>query len=192
MPEQPGLTVAGQRSMATFLAALILWVGKPVPIHLTSLVVILLLPLIGAVENQKVAFGTLGFEVIWLMVAAFVLTSAMSKTNLGSRISLQLLTRFGTTPTRTLAVLVVVNFILAFFVPSTTARASLLVPIVIIILEIYKAKPGESNLGKLMTLQGVQNTGIATTMIMTATSGQVIALGFINEQAGGDLGIWTG
>lgn len=188
MPEQPGLTVAGQRSMATFLAALILWVGKPVPIHLTSLVVILLLPLIGAVENQKVAFGTLGFEVIWLMVAAFVLTSAMSKTNLGSRISLQLLTRFGTTPTRTLAVLVAVNFILAFFVPSTTARASLLVPIVIIILEIYKAKPGESNLGKLMTLQGVQNTGIATTMIMTATSGQVIALGFINEQAGGNLG----
>lgn len=138
---------------------------------------ILLLPLLGAVKKQSVAFGTLGFDIIWLMVAAFVLTSAMSHSNLGKRIALVLVTRFGKTPAKTLLVLVLVNFILAFFVPSTTARASLIVPLALVILEVYKAQPGHSNFGRLMMLQGVQNNAFATSVVMTATSAQVLALG---------------
>lgn len=188
MPLPMGMDPVGQKSLAIFMGALVLWVTKPIPIYLSSLIVILLLPLTGAVKSSKVAFGTLGFEVIWLMVAAFVLTSAMNQTNLGKRFALNMVTKYGRTPTRLLGVLVVVNFALAFFVPSTTARASLLVPIVLILLEIYQALPGESKFGKLLMLQGVQNNHFATSMIMTATSGQVIAIGFINEMTGANLG----
>ncbi|MCW6666843.1 anion permease [Aerococcaceae bacterium NML190938] len=188
MPLPVGMEPAGQKSLAIFVSALILWVSKPIPIYQTSIIAILLLPLVGAVEKQKDAFGTLGFDIIWLMVAAFVLTSAMSETNLGKRLALTLVTKFGKTKVRTLAVLVLVNFVLAFFVPSTTARASLIVPIVLVLLEVYQAIPGESKFGKLMMLQGVQNNAFATSMVMTATSAQVIAVGFINEQAGGSIG----
>ncbi|WP_282920640.1 SLC13 family permease [Ignavigranum ruoffiae] len=188
IPLPPGMTIQGQRSLAIFVAALIMWVSKPIPIYQTSILAILLLPLIGAVESQKEAFGTLGFDIIWLMVAAFVLTSAMSETNLGKRVALILVTKFGKTKVRTLAVFTVVNFLLAFFVPSTTARASLIMPIALILLEVYQAIPGESKFGKLMMLQGVQNNAFATSMVMTATSAQVIAVGFINEQAGGSIG----
>lgn len=188
MPDQVGLDPVAKKSIAVFLAALILWVSRPMPIYLTSIIVVLLLPQLGIVESQKDAFGTLGYDIIWLMVSAFVLTSAMSKTNLGNRIALTLVTKFGKTPKQTLAVLVLVNIILAFFVPSTTARASLIVPIALVLLEVYKAKPGESNFGKLMMLQGVQNNAFATSMIMTATSAQVLAVGFINQHAGTNLG----
>lgn len=188
MPLPTGMTPEGQKSLAIFIAALIMWVAKPIPIYQTSIIAILLLPLIGAVEDQEIAFGTLGFDIIWLMVAAFVLTSAMSETNLGKRVALSLVTRFGKSKVRTLAVFVVVNFLLAFFVPSTTARASLIVPIALVLLEVYQALPGESKYGKLMMLQGVQNNAFATSMVMTATSAQVIAIGFINEQAGAKLG----
>ena len=140
------------------------------------------------VEDQEIVFGALGFDIIWLMVSAFVLTSAMSATNLGKRIALYLTTKFAKTPTQVLVVFVIVNYILAFFVPSTTARASLIVPIALIILEIYKAVPGKSNFGRLLMLQGVQNNAFATSVVMTATSAQVLAIGFINEQAGGDVG----
>lgn len=188
MPLPAGMTIEGQKSLALFTFGLIMWITRPIPIYLTSILIVLLLPLLGAVDSQKVAFGTLGFDIIWLMVAAFVLTSAMSSTNLGKRIALTLVTKFAKTPTQTLMVFVVVNFILAFFVPSTTARASLLVPICLVILEIFKAAPGESKFGKLMMLQGVQVNGIATSVVMTATSAQVLAVGFINEQAGGNVG----
>lgn len=182
------VTPEAQKSMALFAFALIMWIARPIPIYLTSIILILLLPLIGAVEDQEIVFGALGFDIIWLMVSAFVLTSAMSATNLGKRIALYLTTKFAKTPTQVLVVFVIVNYILAFFVPSTTARASLIVPIALIILEIYKAVPGESNFGRLLMLQGVQNNAFATSVVMTATSAQVLAIGFINEQAGGDVG----
>lgn len=188
MPTPEGMTVEGQKSLALFVFALIMWIVRPIPIYLTSIIIVLLLPLLGAVAKQKDAFGCLGFDIIWLMVAAFVLTSAMSSTNLGKRIALTLVTKLAKSPTQTLIVFAIVNFILAFFVPSTTARASLLVPITLVILEIFKAAPGKSKFGKLMMLQGVQTNAIATSVVMTATSAQVLAIGFINEQAGGDLG----
>ncbi len=188
MPPMEGLSVAAQRSLAIFVSALILWITKPIPIYQTSIIAVLLLPLIGVVEKQKEAFGTLGYDIIWLMVAAFVLTSAISETNLGKRIALSMVVKFGRTKVQTLAVLLAVNFILAFFVPSTTARASLILPISIVLLQIYNELPGESNFGKLMMLQNVQNNAFATSMVMTATSAQVIAIGFINKQTGSNLG----
>lgn len=188
MPTPEGMTIEGKKSLAIFTFALIMWVSRPIPIYQTSILSILLLPLIGAVEDQEIAFGTLGFEIIWLMVAAFVLTSAINQTNLGKRMALTLVTKLGRTPKGTLGALILTNFILAFFVPSTTARAALLVPIVTVLLEVYKQVPGKSKFGKLMTLQGVQNNGFATSMVMTATSAQVLAIGFINEMTGSKLG----
>ncbi|MDO5027004.1 MAG: DASS family sodium-coupled anion symporter [Tissierellia bacterium] len=188
IPTPEGLELAAQRSLALFVFALIMWITRPIPIYQTSIILILLLPLLGAVEKQAKAFETLGFGIIWLMVAAFVLTSAMSASNLGKRIALKLVTKFAKTPTQTLIVFVIVNYILAFFVPSTTARASLLVPIALILLEVYQVLPGESNYGKLMMLQGVQNNAFATSVVLTATSAQVLALGFIKEQTGADIG----
>ena len=188
MPCPQGMTVVGQKALALFTFALIMWIARPIPIYLTSIAVVLLLPLLGVVEKQSYAFGMLGKDIIWLMVAAFVLTSAMSASNLGKRIALFLITRFAKTPTQTLLVFVLVNYILAFFVPSTTARASLIIPIALVILEVYKATPGKSRFGKLLALQGVQNNAFATSVVMTATSAQVLAVGFINEQTGAHIG----
>ena len=94
MPLPFGMEPVGQKSLAIFFFALIMWVAKPIPIYLTSLIVILMLPVTGAVAKSKDAFGTLGFEVIWLMVAAFVLTSAMNQTNLGKRFELTMVTKY--------------------------------------------------------------------------------------------------
>lgn len=188
VPTPDGMTVEGKRSLAIFTFALIMWVARPIPIYQTSIISILLLPMIGAVADQEVAFGTLGFDIIWLMVSAFVLTSAINETNLGKRLALTLVTKLGRTPKGTLAALTFTNFIIAFFVPSTTARAALLVPIVTVLLEVYKQIPGKSKFGRLMTLQGVQNNAFATSMVMTATSAQVLAIGFINEMTGSNLG----
>lgn len=188
MPTPEGLTHEGQKAIAIFCSALTLWVCGSIPIYLTSLLVIILLPLTHTVAKDKVVFATLGYDVIWLMVSAFVLTSAMIKSNIARRFALWMITHFGQTPRKAMFVLVLINFILVFFVPSTTARASLMVPICLILLEIYRAAPGESNFGKLMMLQGVQADAIATSGVMTGTAANIIAVGFINKQAGGEIG----
>lgn len=187
MPTPQGLTYPGQKALAIFCTALTLWVAASVPIHLTSILAIIFLVLTGTVK-ERVAFETLGFDVIWLMVSAFVLTSAMVKSNLARRFALWMITFFGGTPKRTLLVMIFINFALAFFVPSTTARASLMVPICVILLEIYKAVPGQSNFGRLMMLTGVQADAVATSSVMTGTAANMIAVKFIQEQAGADIG----
>ncbi|MFC0226653.1 SLC13 family permease [Serratia aquatilis] len=188
MPVPEGLSPQGLKSIAIFCAALTLWVCGSLPIYLTSMIVIILLPLTGTVSKEKLVFGTLGYDVIWLMVSAFVLTSAMIKSDIARRFALWMITTFGQTPRKALFVLVIINFCLVFFVPSTTARATLMVPICLILLEIYKAAPGKSNFGKVMMLQGVQADAIATSGVMTGTAANIIAVGFINQQAGGNIG----
>lgn len=187
MPTPTGLSVAGQKALAIFCTALTLWVSAAVPIYLTSMLAIIALVLTGTVK-ERVAFETLGFDVIWLMVSAFVLTSAMVKSNLARRFALWMILLFGGTPRRTLLVIIVINFALAFFVPSTTARASLMVPLCVILLEIYRAVPGKSNFGRLMMLLGVQADAVATSGVMTGTAANMIAVKFIQEQAGADIG----
>ncbi|EGR0525355.1 TPA: DASS family sodium-coupled anion symporter [Vibrio cholerae] len=188
MPTPDGLTLQGQQSIAIFCAALIMWVCGSIPIYLTSMIAIVLLALTGTVTKEKIAFATLGYNVIWLMVSAFVLTAAMIKSNLARRFALWMITEFGQTPKRALFVLILINFCLVFFVPSTTARAALMVPICLILLDVYKAIPGKSNFGKLMMLQGVQADALATSGVMTGTAANIIAVGFINSQAGGSIG----
>lgn len=188
MPTPEGLTIQGQQAIAIFCSALIMWVCGSLPIYLTSMIAIVLLVLTGTVPKEKTAFETLGYNVIWLMVSAFVLTAAMIKSNLARRFALWMLTSFGQTPKRALFVLVLINFSLVFFVPSTTARAALMVPICLILLDVYKAIPGKSNFGKLMLLQGVQADALATSGVMTGTAANIIAVGFINSQAGGSIG----
>lgn len=187
MPTPDGLTVAGQKALAIFASALVLWVSGSIPIYLTSMIAIILLVLTNTVK-EKEAFSTLGFDVIWLMVSAFILTAAMMKSNLARRFALWMITHFGQTPKKTLLVLIFINFALAFFVPSTTARASLMVPICIILLEIYRALPGESNFGKLTMLLGVQADAVATSSVMTGTAANMIAVRFIEEQTGANIG----
>lgn len=187
MPTPDGLSVEGKKALAIFMFALVMWVANSIPIYLTSILAIMLLTL-SSTFPEKEAMGTLGYPVIWLMVSAFVLTSAMMKSNLAKRFALWMITSFGKTPKMTLFILIVINFAIAFLIPSTTARATLLVPICLILLEVYKATPGKSNLGKLMMLQGVQSDALATSGIMTATAGNVIAVGLINETAGGTIG----
>ncbi|MBL0573289.1 DASS family sodium-coupled anion symporter [Aeromonas hydrophila] len=187
MTTPSGLTREGQKALAIFCSALVMWVSGTIPIYLTSIIAIVLLTLSNTIQ-EEIAFSTLGFDVIWLMVSAFILTSAMVKSNLARRFALWMVTKFGKTPQKTLLILIFLNFALAFFVPSTTARASLMVPISVILLEIYRAIPGESNFGKLTMLLGVQADAIATSGVMTGTAANMIAVRFIEEQTGTSLG----
>ena len=132
-----GLSYSGKMAMGIFAFALILWVSNGIPNYVTSLIVIFLLPAAGA-WTEKATLGVFGYEVIWLMIAAFVIASGMEKSGLAKRLALFLVTRFGKSVNTVLIVLMVTNFLIAFVVPSTTARAVMLLPIVMMIMEVFE------------------------------------------------------
>ena len=186
MPTPAGLTVQGQITLAAFCMAFILWVSEALPTYTTALLSIVVLAISGAWTESSI-LGVFGYDVIWLMLAAFIITSGMEKSGVARRLALWMVTRFGKTASATLLVLMATNFVIAFVVPSTTARAALMLPICLLVAQTYGAKPGESNFGRAMMIQEIHANNISTTGILTATAPQILAVGLIKDLTGHDV-----
>ena len=183
MPTPTALTLQGKTVLAVFFMAFVLWVSQAIPTYASALVSICMLVFTGG-WTQGEALAVFGQDVIWLMLAAFIITSGMEKSGFAKRLALFIVSKFGTTANKALIALGVVNVILAFVVPSTTARAAMLLPICMMILKVYKAEPGKSNFGKQMMIQEIIFNNISTEGILTATAGQILAVGYIKDMAG--------
>ncbi|WP_027631932.1 SLC13 family permease [Clostridium hydrogeniformans] len=189
MQTPEGLSYTGKMALGIFAFALILWVSNGIPNYVTSLIVLVLLPVTGAWTQAEV-LGVFGYDVIWLMIAAFVIASGMEKSGLARRLALFLITKLGKSTNSVLVVLMLVNFLISFVVPSTTARAAMLLPIVMMIIEIFEVNnesKSDRNFGKLLALQGIQANNFSTAAIVTATSSQILAISFIKDLTGVDV-----
>ncbi len=186
IPTPDGITFEGKMSLGIFFFALILWISESLPNYATSMLAIALLSVLGG-WAEKEALGTLGYGVIWLMVSAFIITSGMEKSGLAKRIALAIITRFGKTWQSILMSLMAANFTIAFIIPSTTARAAMLLPIVLLIAKAYNVERGNKNLGKLLAIQGLQANNISTSAIVTATAPQILAIGLLKEYTGSEV-----
>jgi len=186
IPTPDGITFEGKMSLGIFFFALILWISESLPNYATSMVAIALLSVLGG-WAEKDALGTLGYGVIWLMVSAFIITSGMEKSGLAKRIALAIITRFGKTWQSILMSLMAANFTIAFIIPSTTARAAMLLPIVLLIAKAYNVEKENKNLGKLLAIQGLQANNISTSAIVTATAPQILAIGLLKEFTGSEV-----
>lgn len=188
MPTPPGLSYAGKMALGVFLAALTLWVSESIPNYAVSLLVIVALPLTGAWTEAQ-AMGVLGYEVIWLTFAAFIIASGMEKSGLARRMALFLITKFGKSVNSVLMLLIAINFLIAFIVPSTTARAAMMFPIVLLVVEAFEVNINDpkNNFGKMLALHGIQANNLSTAAIVTATSSQILAISFIKDLTGREV-----
>ena len=188
MPTPTGLSYAGKMALGVFLTALILWITESIPNYAVSLLVIVALPLTGAWSEEQ-AMGVLGYEVIWLTFAAFIIASGMEKSGLAKRMALYLITKFGKSVNSVLMLLIIINFLIAFVVPSTTARAAMMFPIVLLVVEAFEVNINDpkNNFGKLLALHGIQANNLSTAAIVTATSSQILAISFIKDLTGHDV-----
>lgn len=188
MPTPIGLSYAGKMALGVFLTALTLWITESIPNYAVSLLVIVALPLTGAWSEAQ-AMGVLGYEVIWLTFAAFIIASGMEKSGLAKRMALYLITKFGKSVNSVLILLIIINFLIAFVVPSTTARAAMMFPIVLLVVEAFQVNINDpkNNFGKLLALHGIQANNLSTAAIVTATSSQILAISFIKDLTGHDV-----
>lgn len=180
------MTLQGKSSLAVFGMVFVLWVTQAIPTYAAALVAIVVLVFTGG-WTQKDTLAVFGQDVIWLMLSAFIITSGMEKSGFAKRMALFIVSKFGTTARRALIALGVVNLLLAFVVPSTTARAAMLLPICLMVLKVYQAEPGKSNFGKQLMIQEIHFNNISTSGILTATAPQILAVGYILSMAQVDV-----
>lgn len=185
LPTTPaGLEPQGQMAAAAFALALIWWVTEPIPTHVTSLVLMLLLVVTRAWDATHV-MGVFGLDVIWLNVMAFVLSAMLVKTRLAKRLALVLIERFGRRASWALGAFVIVQFVLAPLIPATAARAALTLPLMIAVAAIYGSTAEHpTNFGRNLFLLNLTGISILSSTVMTGSAANIVAVGFIEEMAG--------
>lgn len=200
LPTPPDLTIQGHRLIGILVFAVIIWMTEGVSYPVSAFVIITLMSLTLGMAPDPAApeklFGTgkalsmalSGFSTsAWALVAgAMFLSAAMMITGLDKRIALIVMSKLGVKANRLVIGVIFVGFILSFFVPSTTARVSCLVPIVVGIIRAFGLEKGSTFAGVLM-MAVAQADSLWNISIKTAAAQNVVAVGFIQQVLGHDI-----
>jgi anion transporter len=197
MPHPEGLPIAGHYMLALLLFSVIIWMTESVTYPVSAAIILalmtFLLGLAPSVADPKTILGTSkalavslsGFNnsALGLVGGALFIAAAMVCTGLDKRIALLILSKIGAKTNRILFGVIVVGFVLSFFVPSTTARVSCLVPIVMGVIVALNVDKKSKFAGVLM-IATAQADSIWNVGIKTAAAQNMVALGFIEKMLG--------
>lgn len=197
LPLRGGLTFQGQIALAVLAFAVIMWVTEAVSYPVSAMLVISLIAILiglspdpkkpgeimGTDEGLKMALGGFSTSSVALVAAALMLAAAMQTTGLHKRLALYVLKVSGEKVSNVIIGTIVISIILAFFVPSATARAGAVVPILLGMVAAF-GMDKRSNLGAILVITAAQSISIWNIGIKTAAAQNLVALGFIQSKMG--------
>jgi anion transporter len=200
LPPPAGLSIAGQRMLAVFGFAVVVWVTDALDYAVSAVVIAALMAtllgispsltnphvLIGTVAGLTIAMSGFGNTALTLVAAALFLAAAMTVTRLDRRIALIILSRVGTRTNRIVIGAIVVSTVLALLVPSATARAAAVIPIIMGIIVAFGVDK-KSRFAGLLMITTVQAVSIWNVGIKTAAAQNMVAVGFIQKMLGHDV-----
>ena len=158
-----GLNLAGYHSLVLFGVTIVLWASGLLPIAVTALLSMVMLPLTGILPAKQ-TYALFGNEAVFFILGAFILAAAMTGTGLSARLARSILARFGRTPRR-LALTVYLLAAGLSFCMSEHAVAAMLFPVVAEITDSLSLKAGRSSYSRLLYMSiawGCIIGGIAT------------------------------
>ena len=174
-----GFLRANYAMLGIFVASLILWITEAIPNYLTSLILILGVVLFN-VTSQKEALAQLGHPVMWLNILSFVLASMLVKTQFARRLALAFVIRFGRSAKGVLWSFLLINLVLSAFISATTVKATIMLPIFMVICAIYGASDGHrNNFGRNLVIQNLFQVNIGANAFYTGSGAHLLAISLI-------------
>jgi anion transporter len=161
--------------LAIFTASIILWITEAIPNYLTSLMVVIAMVLTG-VTTENVAYAQLGHPVMWLNILSFVLASMLVSTKAAKRFSLWFLLKYGKNAAWVFFSFIVINIVLSIFISATTAKATILLPIFMVVAAVYGATSDHrNNFGRNIVLQNLFQINIGASGFITGSGANLLA-----------------
>jgi DASS family divalent anion:Na+ symporter len=190
LPRPEGVTREAWTLLAIFIATIVGSILQPLTGSAMVLLGVIATTAFGALKIEKALSGYAD-KFVWLVLAAFFISRAMIKTGLGHRIALLFVRAIGRSSLGLGYSLVITDFILASFVPSTGARSGgIILPIARSVSETYESRPDDGTAGRLgtflMTLL-YQCEVILCATFLTGQASNLIIRNFAASHAGIDL-----
>lgn len=123
------LSVAVQRVLSVFAAALVLWLTRPVPYVVSSVLSVTLLFALGTVDSFAAAASGYASTLVFFLLLLLLLGNAISDVGLDRELARRLLSA-ESTPRRALRSVAGSVLVLALVMPSAMARAITFIPVV--------------------------------------------------------------
>ena len=183
-----GLDFAAWATAALLAWMAIWWATEPIPIPATSLLPLLILPLIGAATPAEAAAGYAS-TIVLLLLGGFIIALGIERWNLHERIALNVVALFGNRPKALLAGFMIATALLSMWI-SNTATTLMMVPIA---LSVAASVEGEGDtritLALLLGVCYAASIGGVATPVGTPTN--LIALDALAEINGAQISFAT-
>ncbi|MCK1796895.1 anion permease [Streptomyces sp. XM4193] len=177
-----GLSVEGRLALGVFVLATAAWIATPVDDAYIALGAGLALTVTGVISSETL-FGTLGEETVWLLICAFVLAAAVSRTGLAGRAAVFLVG--GAATVRQLVHLTTAGLVVtAFAVPATSGRAALALPVFLALAAALRERRRLVVMLALLFPTVILLSAVAT---LIGAGAHLITVGVLREQTGEQL-----
>ncbi|WP_338448615.1 SLC13 family permease [Niallia oryzisoli] len=123
-----GLNYDAKISIFAFLSAMTLWITTKIPAGFVAISLIMFIVIMNA-ANPDLLYDSLSEEVVWLMVGSFIIGEAVKQSQLAERLTVSILRKCHK-KSNVLLGLSSILFASVFFIPSTSGRAALSMPII--------------------------------------------------------------
>lgn len=194
LPTPTSLPVAGHRALAILAFAVVLWVTEAVAYPVSAMFILSLIAILlglgpslsdantsmGTLAALNLALGGFSSSAVALVAGALFLAAAMQQTGLDKRIALLILSRVGSRIKGILLGAILVGIVLAFFIPSTTARVGAIIPIMLGMVSAF-GLTNKSQLAALLIITSAQIASIWNIGIKTAAAQNMVAIGFLEK-----------
>lgn len=187
-PAPDSLSVDAWRTSAVALLMAVWWITEAIPIPVTALVPVVLLPIMG-VADIGIVLAPYAHPLVFLFMGGFIIAIAMEKWNLHKRIALNIVTFVGVNPRSIILGFILASAFLSMWV-SNTATALMMLPIALSVLQLANQNDtaSPSRYFSLCLLLGIAygcNIGGVGTLIGTPPNALLAA--FMEESYGVEI-----
>jgi sodium-dependent dicarboxylate transporter 2/3/5 len=170
LPAPDGLSPAGWRVAAVGVLMAAWWMTEAAPIAATSLLPLVLFPVLG-VADVSAAAAPYANPLVFLFLGGFLIALGIERWDLHRRIALSIVRRVGTRPTRIVGGFMLASAFLSLWI-SNTATALMMLPIALSVIGLAEGSPGGSGEpGEPGEPEGAATSPFALALLLGVASG---------------------
>ena len=182
LPTPDGVTREALLSLGVFGGALALWICNSLPMSVSALAMMMLMPLLGVMTLSDV-FAQFGGTAFFFAIATFAVSIALENTTMPLRICHALTSRTKNNPSMLVISLMFACGLVSAFM-SNLATCIIFLSISHGLLEANNTVPGKSNLGKCLMIGIPATAGIGGLITPAGTPGNALIIGLLESEAG--------
>lgn len=182
IPAPPGLTTEGKNTIGLTMFFLVLMITEALPLSVTSLLTVGLIPVFGVTERFSGAVIGFAHPVIFFIIASFGIAGAITNLPLAKRFILVLLNRAGYKIENILLVMIIATAIISFFM-SNVPTCAIMMSAALGFIDLLEDGEEKKSLGKTFMIAIPVATMIGGMATPASSSLNLLAISLLEQYA---------